>query len=168
MKKTLILAIILIATCTVSLAQPRAIGVRIGWGAGASYQHGFGEKNMLQVDLDAYLFEQGIQATATYNWIFPFHSWKGNGSWNWYAGVGGGIGMLWPNWWIRTDPSKIRGEFTGFAGVVGMIGIEYNFKFPLQLSLDYRPLISPLLYKGGVDFNLGGLFGGGLAVRYKF
>jgi len=168
MKKILILVTIFFATCIVSLAQPRTIGARVGWGVGASYQHGFGEKNMLQVDLDFFSFEAGLQATAIYNWIFPFNSWKGAGSWNWYAGVGGGIGMLFPGWWERTVTSTTRGEFTGFAGVAGMIGIEYNFKFPLQLSLDYRPLFSPLLYKGGVGFNLFGVFGGGLAIRYKF
>ena len=165
MKKVLILAIIFIATCTVSLAQPRAIGVRVGWGVGVSYQHGFGEKNMLQVDLDAYRFEMGIQATATYNWIFPCKSWCGAGSWNWYTGVGGGIGMYWPNMWIGAYDSKM---FTAFTGVTGMIGIEYNFKFPLQLSLDWCPLVGPTFWKDGIGFNLLGVFGGGLAVRYKF
>ena len=168
MRKIFFLVVILIAACTASLAQPRAIGARVGWGVGASYQHGFGEKSMLQVDLDFISFEAGLQATVTYNWIFPFNSWNGAGSWNWYAGVGGGIGMLMPGWWEHPDPTKTRGTFTGFAGAAGMIGVEYNFKFPLQISLDYRPLFSPLLYKGGVGFNLFGVFGGGLAVRYKF
>jgi len=168
MRKILFLAIIFILTITISLAQPRAVGVRVGWGIGASYQHDFGVKNMLQVDLDFFSFEAGLQATATYNWIFPFNSWKRAGSWNWYAGVGGGIGMLMPGWWEHIDPTKLKGAFTGLAGVAGMIGVEYNFKFPLQLSLDYRPLFSPLLFKGGAGFNMFGVFGGGFAVRYKF
>ncbi|MCL2290869.1 MAG: hypothetical protein FWC34_09255 [Bacteroidetes bacterium] len=174
MKKTLILAIIFIATCTVSLAQPRAIGGRLGWGAGVSYQHGLGDKNMLQVDLDVSRFNMGIQATATYNWIFPFNSWKGAGSWNWYAGVGGGVGMYWPDWWRYPTNHQVKIDdrsaklFVGFAGATGMIGVEYNFKFPLQLSLDWCPLIGPSFYKGGVGFNLLGVFGGGLGIRYKF
>jgi hypothetical protein len=165
MKKLSLLAIILIATCTVAIAQPRAIGGRIGWNVGASYQHGFGEKNMLQADLDFVGF-WGIQGTVTYNWLFPINSWSGPGSWNWYAGVGGGLGCRFWGWGYD-GWGGYGGRF--FAGVAGMIGVEYNFKFPLQLSLDYRPLIGPSFGKGGV-----GLFGEGLwtgfaiGVRYKF
>jgi len=158
MKKTLILAIIIIATCTVSLAQPRAIGGRLGWGVSPSYQHGFGEKNMLQVDLDFFGFYWGIQATVTYNWIFPFKSWSGPGSWNWYTGVGAGGGISWNS----TD--------TGLLGVAGMIGVEYIFKFPLQLALEYRPIVGPWFRPrlNDVGFHYFGLSGGGLAIRYKF
>jgi len=168
MKRLVLLAIILIAACTVAMAQPRAIGGRIAYGLGASYQHGFGEKNMLQVDLDFPFYFWGIQGTATYNWIFPIKSWTGPGSWNWYAGVGGGAGYIW-GWGGRYWGNYWGGY--GFAGVAGMIGVEYNFKFPLQLSLDWRPLIGPSFHKGGgVDFYYGGLYSSAIAigVRYKF
>ena len=157
MKKTFIAVIILIATCTIGMAQPRAIGGRVGWGISPSYQHAFGESNMLQVDLDFFGFYWGIQAVATYNWIFPINSWSGAGSWNWYAGVGGGLGLGW-----------LSGFFVGAAG---MIGVEYNFNFPLQLSLDWRPLIGPWFGDGGgAGFYLGGLYTSAVAVgaRYRF
>jgi len=156
MKRLALLSIILMATCVVAMAQPRAIGGRFAYSAGVSYQHSIGEKNMIQVDLDFPAFAWGIQATATYNWIFPIKSWSGAGSWNWYAGVGAGAGV---NWWG-----------IGWAGAAGMIGVEYNFSFPLQLSLDWRPLIGPAFYRGYVDYYLGGLWAGafGLGVRYKF
>jgi len=172
MKRLVLFAIILVAACTVAMAQPRAIGGRVSYGIGASYQHGFGEKNMLQADLDFFAYsysiripgmgristyDWGVQATATYNWIFPISSWTHAGSWNWYAGVGGGIGW---NWY------KI-----GWAGVAGMIGVEYNFKFPLQLSIDWRPIIGPMFGKNYVEFNERGLYQGGafgLGVRYEF
>jgi hypothetical protein len=157
MKRLALLSIILMVTCTVAMAQPRAIGGRLAWGIAPSYQHGFGEKNMLQVDLDFPAFMWGIQATVTYNWIFGINSWTGPGSWNWYAGVGGGLGYY---WW----------HHCGFAGVAGMIGVEYNFKFPLQLSLDWRPVIGPWFGNGGVGFNMWGLYSGSIAlgIRYKF
>jgi len=165
MRKTLIAIIILICYCSVTMAQPRAIGGRLGFGFGASYQHDFGEKNMLQVDLDAIAYNRfghtwGIQAVATYNWIFPFKSWSGPGSWNWYAGIGGGIGML------------SEGELEVNFGVAGMIGIEYNFKFPLQLSLDLRPVIGPCfliedrsVFISGVGIFLNSVT---IGIRYKF
>jgi len=169
MRKILITAIILIATCTVTMAQPRAIGGRLGYGVGASYQHGFGEKNMLQVDLDGmgwyYASSQAsrgwwrIQAVVTYNWIFPFKSWNGPGSWNWYTGVGAGIGMDWDHW------------LSGNAGIAGMIGFEYNFKFPLQLSLDLRPVIGPCIGDDRSVFISGlgiMLNSASIGIRYKF
>jgi len=144
------------ATCVVAMAQPRAIGGRLAWNIGASYQHSLGEKNMIQVDLDFPGYYWGVQATATYNWIFPIKSWTYDGSWNWYAGVGAGLGWNWHR--------------MGWAGVAGMIGVEYNFKFPLQLSLDFRPLIGPWFDKHSAGFNTWGIYAGGIAlgVRYKF
>ena len=167
MKKLVLFAIILVAACTVAMAQPRAIGGRIAWNIGASYQHGFGEKNMLQVDLDFPGYGWGIQATATYNWIFPINSWTHAGSWNWYAGVGGGAGYIW-GWGVRYFGSHWGGH--GFAGVAGMIGVEYNFNFPLQLSLDWRPLVGPWFQKNSAAFYYEGLYSSafGLGVRYKF
>ena len=167
MKKLVLFAVILVAACTVAMAQPRAIGGRISYGIGASYQHGFGEKNMLQADLDFPNYGWGIQGTATYNWIFPIKSWNYAGSWNWYAGVGGGIGYIWG--WGHHYWGYWGGGY-GVAGVAGMIGVEYNFSFPLQLSLDWRPLIGPAFNRYYVGFYHAGLYASAVAlgVRYKF
>ena len=170
MRKIFFLAIILTTTCVASLAQPRAIGGRFGFGFGASYQHGFKEKNMLQIDLDAMVYSPyshfagrrvltwGVQAVATYNWIFPIKSWKGTGSWNWYTGVGGGIGLA--------DYYEIN------LGIAGMIGVEYNFKFPLQLSFDLRPVIGPCYLVDDKSFFISGLGimlnSATIGIRYKF
>jgi hypothetical protein len=170
MKKLSILFFILTATCLVTIAQPRAIGGRIAYNLGASYQHGLGEKNMLQVDLDFPLYFWGIQATATYNWIFPIDSWTKPGTWNWYAGVGGGAGYIW-GWGYRGTYGWSSRNGYGFVGVAGMIGVEYNFNFPLQLSLEWRPLIGPSFHRhGGPGFYYDGLYISALAlgVRYKF
>jgi hypothetical protein len=173
MRKIFFLAIILTTTCVTSLAQPRAIGGRLGFGFGVSYQHGFKEKNMLQVDLDAIAYNPyshfadrrvliwGVQTVATYNWIFPFKSWKGTGSWNWYTGVGGGIGVVSEGW-----------DYEVNLGVAGMIGVEYNFKFPLQLSFDLRPVVGPcyLVYDKYFFVSIAGILinSATIGIRYKF
>jgi len=154
--------LLLFILCSLSIdanAQPRAIGGRISWGFDISYQHGFGERNMLQVDVGLPAFYYGIQAVGTYNWVFPISSWKYAGNWNWYIGVGAGAGVY---------------AFVGpwFAGAAGQFGIEYKFKIPLQLSLDFRPVVGPTFTRDGVWhwFNVQGFLFGGAAfsIRYNF
>ena len=56
-----------------------------------------------------------------------------------------------------------------YAGVAGHIGIEYDFWFPFQLSLDWRPSLGVGTNGGNLGFNVPGLWGGiQLGVRYKF
>ena len=159
MKKYLLIAVLAIASIA-AYAQPRAVGVNLGYGAAVSYQHSFGEANMLDVSVTIPQF-YGIGAIVTYDWIDPFGAtvpWNNKGEWHWYMGVGaaGGIyGFLQPFW---------------YAGVAGQFGIEYDFWFPLQLSLDWRPNIGVLgANGGGIGFNTAGLYDGiSLGVRYKF
>ena len=157
MKKVLLSALFALCLAVSAYAQPRAIGGRLGTGIEVSYQHSMGEKNMVEVELGMpwYL---GVQASATYDWIFNIKSWNGAGKWNWYAGVGAGIGGYWNH-----------GYGVGYVGVAGRIGVEYNFWFPLQLSLDWRPLIGPGFNNEVVGFNDIGLYSGiALGVRYLF
>ena len=49
MKKIFIIAVMAIVSVAYAAAQPRAIGANLGGGLGFSYEHGFGEKNMLDV-----------------------------------------------------------------------------------------------------------------------
>ena len=88
MKKFILVAIALLGAATLSYAQPRAIGARIGSGIEASYQHGIGEKNMISLDLGLPLVPFGLEAAATYDWLIPIKSWEHKGEWNLYAGVG--------------------------------------------------------------------------------
>jgi hypothetical protein len=192
MKKTflksiqiLVITIILIATCTFAMAQPRAIGGRLGYNIGISYQHQIGEKNMIQADVDLIAYAlHGIQGTVTYNWIVPLKSWEVV-KWNLIAGVGAGAGF---QWWgghythLDTWPLPYR-EGGTFLGAAGMIGMEWNFKFPLQLAIEYRPLVGTILHqkrdyyddhferKGiAAAFYYRGLWesAAAISVRYKF
>ena len=160
MKRFGLIVFIMAAFAAIAVAQPRAIGGRIGYGVEVSYQHGLGENNMVSVDLGLPGF-LGVEAAATYDWLNPgglVIPWDEKGSWNWYAGVGAGVGF----WGFN--------NIYGFGGVAGRIGIEYNFWFPMQLSLDYRPIIGVGGSNGVVGFNTNGLYAGGIAlgVRYLF
>ena len=105
----------------------------------------------------------GVGGHVTYDWIDPFNApvpWNNKGEWHWYMGVGGSGGFVFPTsagndgWW--------------YAGVAGHIGIEYDFWFPFQLSLDWRPSIG-IAGNNGIAFNIPGLWGViQIGVRYKF
>lgn len=162
MKKILLLAIVAMSSIAFAAAQPRAIGVNLGYGIDLSYQHAIGDANMIDLSVNVPMFD-GIGASATFDWVNPFGTaipWNNQGEWNWSlgAGLGAGIyGFKYP---------------TIYAGVVGHVGVEYNFWFPLQLSLDYRPNIG-IYYATATDnkplgFNTQGFYGITLGVRYLF
>ena len=165
MKKKLLMIVAVVAMTVVAAnAQPRAIGVNLGSGLGFSYQHGFGEANMLDVDVHVPVFGWGVGGIVTYDWIDPFGTqipWNNKGEWHWALGVGaaGGIyGFSYPDW---------------YAGVAGHVGVAYDFWFPLELSVDWRPHFGVIgwndAHNGGVGFNLNGLYDGvTIGVRYLF
>jgi len=168
MKKYLLIAVMAIASVAYAAAQPRAIGANLGGSLGFSYQHGFGEANMLDVAVYTPIAVGqgkvwGISGIVTYDWIDPFGAtvpWNEKGEWHWYMGVGGAGGYFF-------------GGNSGYVGAAGHFGIEYDFWFPLQLSVDWRPVIGVGIASADgathVAFNTGGLYEGiTLGVRYKF
>ena len=189
MKKILFVTILAVAS-VMAYAQPRAIGGRLGAFNGFSYQHGFGDSNMLEVEAgfsvdgrtDFWRTEAGqrvhgrswgrtVQAAVTYDWIDPFGAkfpWEHKGEWHWYLGVGGAGGYGWHTWNQAGDGSW----HWGFAGAAGRAGVEYDFWFPLQLSIDFRPTLGVGLYDNGNNGVESGLYWEmtclALGVRYKF
>ena len=163
MKKILFVAVLALAS-VMAYAQPRAIGARLGYGAEFSYEHGLGSGNMVSLEVGVPAFAS-LEAACTYDWIDPFGAtvpWNEKGEWHWYMGVGGAVQWSW------------HATNAAFLGAAGRIGIEYDFWFPLQLSLDFRPTLGVALAgngNGGVaagfgyDVYCGGL---GLGIRYKF
>ena len=135
MKKVFLVAITFIGFMVTSNAQDiseNAIGIRLGdsdgFGGEVSYQRALNENNRLEFDLGWRSGKgyDGFKLTGLYQWV-----WNIEGGFNWYAGVGGGIGS-WDN--DAIDKSGI------VLLAAGDIGIEYNFKeAPIQLSLDFRP-----------------------------
>lgn len=158
MKQYFLYAIAIFGFATFSYAQDisdNAIGLRLGdsdgFGAEISYQRALGDNNRLEVDLgwrsgDAF---DGFKLAGLYQWV-----WVLDGDFNWYAGVGGGVGSY------SFENNAIDDETFIFAA--GDIGIEYNFDFPLQLSLDFRPELGFGDYSDDLDFDIA------LGVRYRF
>lgn len=137
----------------------RALGLRFGGGDGVgteiSYQQFIGGPNRLEFDLGIYDngWNDGFKFTVLYQWMHPLVD-----GFDWYAGAGGGVGSrdIDQGHPIYDDDDD-EGVFIDAAGV---IGIEYNFPIPLQLSLDLRPEIGLI----NDDFDMGFGFG----VRYTF
>ncbi len=164
-KKLLLAALLVMSSAAIVSAQPRAVGVNLGYYPSISYEHAFGESNMLDVAANVMLplgTGFGVGGHVTYDWIDPFNApipWDYEGAWHWYMGVGGAGGFVFKTnntngWW--------------YAGVAGHAGIEYDFWFPFQLSLDWRPNFGVNNYGGKYGFNHYGLYGISLGVRYFF
>lgn len=151
----------------VKSSSPRAIGANIGTGLGFSYQQSLNRgKGMLDFDINVpILTSLGIGAHVTYDWINPFNTsipWDKRGEWNWAMGVG------------------VAGGIYGFknvqwhAGIAGFVGIAYDFWFPMELSIDWRPELGVLnAYNSetntySLGFGFPGLYGFQLGVRYLF
>ena len=141
MKKVLTVLVAMFAFAALASAQPRAIGVRVGWGGEVSYQHTLGGENFLEADL-GWAIDDGVNVAAAYDFkIAPL------GPLNFYAGPAADL-------WI--------GDKLGL-GIGGQIGLEYIFDaIPLQLSLDWRPLFTLIPSTGFGWHSIG------LGIRYAF
>ena len=147
MKKIILAAALVLGFAVAASAQPRAVGLRGGWGAELSYQHGFGA-DFLQADLGLNTFNS-INGSVVYNFMIAQPAWTSRGEWGFYAGPGASVGLG-------------LGEANYLTlGAAGMVGLEYTFWFPLQLSLDFRQHI-------GIGNGLWCPSSIGLGVRYRF
>ena len=165
MKKIVLSAFMLLGLAFSSQAQDiskNALGLRLGdsdgFGAEVSYQRGLSSKNRLELDLGWRNSKNydAIKLVGLYQWV-----WNIDQGFNWYAGVGAGVG----SWSYNKSGQSASGTFILAAGD---IGIEYNFDIPLQLSLDLRPEFY-LNNNGNNQFrenNFGPDFG--LGIRYRF
>ncbi|MDD7154545.1 MAG: hypothetical protein SPF80_07330, partial [Candidatus Cryptobacteroides sp.] len=130
MKKTIIIIAVMLGFAFAASAQPKAIGGRLGYGIEASYQHTLGAPHFLELNAGIFgLNHVGFRFTGLYNFVFAQPKWSPRGSWAWYAGPGVSLGTAYYN--------DKNGRF--FAGIAGQVGLEYEFWFPLQLSVDLRP-----------------------------
>ena len=157
MRKLILIAALVFGVTVAASAQPRAIGGRLAYGVEASYQHNLGGENFVEADFGL-CYYSALNATATYNFMIAQPAWTDRGEWGFYAGPGASLGY----------------SFVGYDefvfGVVGQVGLEYTFWFPLQLSVDLRPQIGLAAGNGGARFYTEGLFGfvPTIGVRYRF
>ena len=154
MKKFILTLLIIIGIITLSKSQDNAIGVRLGYGAEFSYQKNelFGG-NRVEFDL-GFAFERGLNGAIIYQWTWDLSYYIYDG-FQWYLGTGGAF-----RYWHEENDKQENDYFN--VGVALQVGIEYSFPtIPLQLSLDYRPVIYLSNKNGWYD----GICAG---VRYKF
>ena len=160
MKKLILVASLIIGLSFSAQAQnnsKNAFGLRLGdndgFGGELSYQRALSKSNRLELDLgwrDSDYFT-AIKVTGLYQWV-----WNIDGGFNWYAGVGGGIG----NYSYDYNGASYSDTF---AFAAGDIGIEYNFDIPLLISLDFRPEFGGNgYYKNNYGSDVA------LALRYQF
>lgn len=167
MKKIILSAFMLMGLAFSAQAQDiskNALGLRLGdndgFGGEISYQRGLSKENRLELDL-GWRNSENIDAfklVGLYQWV-----WNIDGGFNWYAGVGGGVGS-----WSYDGPGSPDPDGGTFLLAAGDVGIEYNFDIPLQLALDFRPE----LYFGDnrKDFDNYDSFGPDIAlsIRYRW
>ncbi|WP_299214645.1 hypothetical protein [uncultured Dokdonia sp.] len=162
MKKTffsIVLFLGIVASMQAQEISKNAIGIRIGdndgFGTEVNYQRALGDNNRLELGLgwrSADNFD-AIRLTGLYQWV-----WNLDGGFNWYAGVGASGGFFdFDNGIFDDDINE------SFLNAAGTVGIEYNFDFPLLLSLDFRPEIGII---NDIDDNLE--FDIALSIRYQF
>tara|TARA_R110001632_G_scaffold189241_2_gene309781 strand:- start:708 stop:1178 length:471 start_codon:yes stop_codon:yes gene_type:complete len=155
--KNLLLAIaasfMFILSANAQEISKNALGLRLGdndgFGGEVSYQRYLSDNNRLEFDLgwrDSKNYD-AFKLVGLYQWVMPIDT-----NFNWYVGAGGGIGSF--------DGKDVDGTF---VLVAGDIGIEYNFDFPLLISLDFRPELGfNDDYSDDVDFDIA------LGLRYQF
>ena len=153
MKKIILIAAMVLGFAVAAAAQPRAVGIRGGYGIEATYQHTLGT-NFLEANLGLNGFN-ALNFAATYNWMLAQPQWTDRGEWGVYAGPGAAVGLGF-------------GPVSSFnLAACGQVGLEYTFWFPLQLSLDIRPQLGFVTAGGHGGFYFGG-WCPALGVRYRF
>lgn len=157
MKRIIVIAALVFGIAFAASAQPRAIGGRLAYGLEASYQHYVGGENFVEANLGLCYFS-ALNATATYNFMIAQPAWTARGEWGFYAGPGATVGL------------DFIPESEFVFGIVGQVGLEYTFWFPLQLSVDLRPQIGFAAGNRGARFYSEGMFGfvPTIGVRYRF
>lgn len=165
MKKLFVTSLFVLAAVASGKAQEiskNALGLRFGGsngvGAEVSYQRALGGNNRLEADLgwrtddDFDMFK----LTGLYQWV-----WNIENGFNWYAGVGGGVGSVDDG---RHYPDDYDYDDGAFLYLAGDIGIEYNFDIPLMIALDFRPELGFSDYDVYDDFSPDFA----LSLRYQF
>lgn len=160
---TLFTGLFLFATIAASAQDisEHTLGLRLGdsdgFGAEISYQKSIGRYNRAEFNLgwrDSRQFD-AFKLSGVYQWVHQL-----DGNFNWYYGVGGGLGS------VDFEPIPNGEDNDGlFVFAAGDIGVEYNFDIPLLLSLDFRPEMGLLGYDGfdnDFDFDIA------LGIRYQF
>lgn len=143
------------------------LGIRLGdndgFGAEISYQKSIGRIHRAEFNLGFRNSRQydAFKLAGVYQWVHQI-----DGGFNWYYGVGGGLGNVDFEPVPDDDNMGFSDDKDGiFVFAAGNLGLEYDFDIPLLISLDFRPEIG-LIGFDGFDNNF--LFDVALGLRYQF
>ena len=153
MKRTILILAAVLGFAVAASAQPKALGVRIGWGVDITYQNYLNSADFLEFDLgldDGYN-SSNFHVDGVYNFMIAQPDWT-RGKWGFYGGPGVSLAV-----WDNDDKDNVV-----YAGIVG--NLEYTFNIPLQLFIDVRPRL--MFGDGGVRSK--GIFNFGLGICYSF
>lgn len=157
MKKTILILAAVLGFAVAASAQPKALGVRIGWGVDISYQNNLnGSADFLEFDLgldDGYN-TSNFHVDGIYNFMIAQPDWTSRGTWGFYGGPGASLAV-----WDNDDKDNVV-----YAGIIGNLGLEYTFDAPVKLFLDVRPRL--MFGDGGVRSK--GIFNFGFGICYAF
>ena len=157
MRKILLVIAATLAFAAVAVAQPKAIGLRLGnYGVDVSYENYAGENDFLEFELgmDNVFNTDAFHLDGVYNFMIAHPDFTAEGQWGIYVGPGASV-AVWDNG---------KNENVVYAGLLGNVGLEYIFDFPLQVSFSFRPR----LMFGDGKIRRNGLLTLGLGVRYMF
>lgn len=146
MKKIILLIMI---TCGLQFAHAQvndhALGIRMGYGGGISYQGKLSKTNRFEINAAVGLGESVtyLRASGIYQWVFDV----GIG-WNVYVGPSATAGLQ----FIDGD---VDGSKDGlFILLGGQAGLEYNLQnIPFQVSVDVMPQIGVFNSKEDIYFD---------------
>ena len=142
MKKLVLILALSLGLATVAFSQSQYIGLRGGYGfSEISYQKDLSSTGRIEADLGYSYSYLGI--SGLYQVVNPISSVTGL---DWFYGGGAMVAF---------SPSLN-------LGVAGNIGVDYNFSFPLQIALDYRPTF---LFLNSAGFQYSGV---AFSARYRF
>lgn len=162
MKRFFLTAAVVFSSLFTAQAQEgiseNAIGMRFSdgsfFGAEINYQRLLDSNNRLELGLGFRntKYINAYKITGVYQWL-----WNIKDGLHWYAGVGGALGT-----WRFDHP--VRDDNGAIVAVTGQIGVEYNFDFPLQVFVDFRPNIYLTDYHDYNNFDPDF----GIGARFKF
>lgn len=184
MKKIITTMVVMLAVASVAFAQPRAIGGRLGWNYEEfSYQHSLNDGMYLDMTAgvgDMWTQFASLNANVALDWTFNI-----KGIWNWFVGPSAGVGFGYgPGYGHYSRKGSVFDSYiidNGYydaaympfrLNVGGQIGFEWEFSIPLNLTVDWRPMINVMglvnPYYTTRDAFLGGLYNFGVGLRYRF
>ncbi|MCI2082934.1 MAG: porin family protein [Bacteroidales bacterium] len=163
MKKIILTLTLLCALVVAGNAQPRALGVRLGYvSQELSYQETLSSKTMLDITagLGGNIWKSSaaswLDLTAAYDWVFNagdvFDVYLGPA-----AGVGYGISSAY-----SSGTKRMR------LNVGGQLGIECKCSPHFAISLDYRPMLNLLGNNDNVAHDMVSYYNAAIGLRYKF